>query len=48
MLPTVSDTSRTDSAGIKDYFDAFLQKEPQGKILEGDICIGDGWAQDAG
>jgi len=48
LLPTVSDTPRTDPAGIKDYFDAFLQKEPQGKILEGDIRIGDGWAQDAG
>merc|ERR1719384_1732634 len=48
LLPTVSDVPRTDFAGIKDYFDAFLQKEPQGKILEGGIRIGDGWAQDAG
>jgi len=48
LLPTVSDTPRTDYAGIKDYFDAFLLKKPQGKILEGDIRIGDGWAQDAG
>jgi len=48
LLPTVSDTPRTDFDSIKDYFDAFLQKEPQGKILEGDIRIGDGWAQDAG
>merc|ERR1712176_1135453 len=48
LLPTVSDTPRTDFAGIKDYFDAFLQKKPQGQILEGNIRIGDGWAQDAG
>lgn len=48
LLPTVSDVPRTDFASIKDYFDAFLQKEPQGKILEGDIRIGEGWAQDAG
>jgi len=48
LLPTVSDTPRTDFASIKDYFDAFLLKEPQGTILEGDIRIGDGWAQDAG
>uniref|UniRef100_A0A7S4J4T4 Calcium/calmodulin-dependent protein kinase II association-domain domain-containing protein n=1 Tax=Odontella aurita TaxID=265563 RepID=A0A7S4J4T4_9STRA len=48
LLPTVSDTPRTDYASIKDYFDAFLLKEPQGTILEGDIRIGDGWAQDAG
>eukprot|EP00567_Pseudictyota_dubia_P003307 CAMPEP_0197432198 /NCGR_PEP_ID=MMETSP1175-20131217/293_1 /TAXON_ID=1003142 /ORGANISM="Triceratium dubium, Strain CCMP147" /LENGTH=271 /DNA_ID=CAMNT_0042960209 /DNA_START=24 /DNA_END=836 /DNA_ORIENTATION=- len=48
LLPTVSDTPRTDYASIKDYFDSFLLKEPQGKILEGDIRIGNGWAQDAG
>ena len=48
LLPTVSDTPRTDFASIKDYFDSFLLKQPQGKILEGDIRIGDGWAQDAG
>lgn len=48
LLPTVSDVPRCDFASIKDYFDAFLQKEPQGEILEGDIRIGDGWCQDAG
>ena len=48
LLPTVSDTPRTDFASIKDYFDAFLLKKPQGEILEGDIRIGDGWCQDAG
>ena len=48
LLPTVSDVPRTDFDSIKDYFDAFLLKEPQGEILSGDIRIGDGWAQDAG
>jgi len=48
LLPTVSDTPRTDFESIKDYFDAFLLKKPQGEILEGDIRIGDGWCQDAG
>ena len=48
LLPTVSDVPRNDFASIKDYFDAFLLKEPQGEILEGDIRIGDGWAQDCG
>uniref|UniRef100_A0A7R9VN03 Calcium/calmodulin-dependent protein kinase II association-domain domain-containing protein n=1 Tax=Pseudictyota dubia TaxID=2749911 RepID=A0A7R9VN03_9STRA len=48
LLPTVSDTPRTDFASIKDYFDAFLQKKPQGQIVEGQITIGDGWAMDAG
>eukprot|EP00957_Ditylum_brightwellii_P034462 2613942-Ditylum_brightwellii.AAC.1 len=48
LLPTVSDKPRTDFASIKDYFDAFLLKKPKGEILEGDIRIGDGWAQDAG
>lgn len=48
LLPTVSDVPRTDYDGIKDYFDAFLQKQPQGEILSGNIKIGKGWAQDAG
>ncbi|KAL7531292.1 LOW QUALITY PROTEIN: hypothetical protein ACHAWF_003712 [Thalassiosira exigua] len=48
LLPTVSDAPRTDFGGIKDYFDAFLLKKPQGKIVEGDVRVGDGWAQDAG
>ncbi len=48
LLPTVSDTPRTDYTGIKDYFDGFLKKQPQGEILDGNIRIGDGWAQDAG
>jgi len=48
LLPTVSDTPRTDFGSIKDYFDAFLKKQPQGEILEGNIRIGNGWAQDAG
>jgi uncharacterized protein (TIGR02246 family) len=48
LLPTVSDQPRTDFASVQDYFDAFLLKEPQGKILDGTITIGDGFASDAG
>ncbi|KAL3811326.1 hypothetical protein ACHAXA_007391 [Cyclostephanos tholiformis] len=48
LLPTVSDEPRTNFNAVKDYFDAFLKKKPQGKILSGDIHIGDGWATDAG
>jgi uncharacterized protein (TIGR02246 family) len=50
LLPTVSDTPRTDFDSIKDYFDAFLLKKPQGEIIESYVTIGqDGtWAQDAG
>lgn len=48
LLPTVSDTPRTDAASIKDYFDAFLLKKPQGEIVDGFIKIGDNWAQDNG
>jgi hypothetical protein len=29
LLPTVSDEPRTDYAGIKSYFDNFLQLKPQ-------------------
>lgn len=48
LLPTVSDTPRTDYASIKNYFDAFLLKKPQGKIIEGKIMKGVNWAQDVG
>jgi hypothetical protein len=48
LLPTCSDIPRNDFDSIKDYFDAFLLNEPQGVVLDGDIRIGDGWAQDAG
>jgi len=48
LLPTLSDIPRFDEAGIIDYFDLFLQKDPQGEILEGEIIVGNGWAQDAG
>jgi len=48
LLPTLSDVPRTDVAGIKDYFVGFLSKRPTGKILEGEIYIGNNWAQDAG
>ena len=37
LLPTVSDTPRTDFDSIKDYFDAFLLKQPQGQV-RGHIC----------
>jgi uncharacterized protein (TIGR02246 family) len=48
LLPTVSDTPRTDYATIKNYFDNFLQLKPQGKILESFVTIGDGWCNDNG
>lgn len=46
LLPTVSDTPRTDYESIKDYFDNFLKRKPQGKILESYIRTGKGWAKD--
>jgi uncharacterized protein (TIGR02246 family) len=48
LLPTVSDTPRTDYASIKDYFDTFLKLKPSGKIIDGKIVTGINWAQDAG
>merc|ERR1712154_734870 len=48
LLPTVSDTPRDSAALIKDYFVGFLKKQPQGKILESNVQIGNNWCQDAG
>lgn len=48
LLPTVSDVPRNDFDSIKNYFDAFLLKKPQGVILESFVTIGTNWCQDAG
>ena len=48
LLPTLSDVPRNDFESIKDYFVGFLSKKPDGKILEGEIFVGNNWAQDAG
>lgn len=46
----LSDTPRTDFDTIKDYFDSFLLKNPQGKILDGNIKISENgeFASDTG
>jgi uncharacterized protein (TIGR02246 family) len=48
LLPTVSDIPRTDYAGIKDYFDHFLELKPKGKIIESYVSIGENWCKDVG
>lgn len=40
LLPTVSNTPRTDHAGIRDYFVSFLQGQPVGKIDSSNVRIG--------
>ena len=48
LLPTVSDTPRTDESSITDYFVNFLKLKPQGEILESYVTIGNNWCQDVG
>lgn len=48
LLPTVSDIPRTDFHTIKDYFVHFLEKKPQGTILESHVTVGEGWCMDNG
>mmetsp|Transcript_13451 Transcript_13451/g.32790 ORF Transcript_13451/g.32790 Transcript_13451/m.32790 type:complete len:162 (-) Transcript_13451:140-625(-) len=48
LLPTVSDTPRTDYDSIKSYFVDFTQKKPQGVIDESVVIKGDDWCMDAG
>jgi uncharacterized protein (TIGR02246 family) len=48
LLPTVSDTPRTDYASIKAYFTDFTKKQPQGVIDESVVIKGDDWCMDAG
>ena len=42
LLPTVSDTPRKDYDSIHAYFVDFLQKKPQGTILDSKVIKGDG------
>lgn len=48
LLPTVSNKPRTNHEEIKDYFNAFLKKEPSGVIDKRIIKIGCNVAQDVG
>ena len=48
LLPTVSDTPRTDYDSIKDYFETFLQRLPHGEILESYPLVGENWCKDVG
>jgi hypothetical protein len=48
LLPTVSNKPRVDYNMILDYFTAFLQKKPQGVILDSFVTVGDGWSMDNG
>jgi uncharacterized protein (TIGR02246 family) len=48
LLPTVSDTPRTNPAEIRDYFVKFLKSTPQGQIDRRIIKIGCNVAQDVG
>ena len=45
LLPTVSDTPRTNFNEIEDYFVNFLKLKPQGKILESYVTKGNNWCQ---
>lgn len=48
LLPTVSNTPRTDTGSITDYFDHFLMKFPRGKILTRTVYHGCGFSLDMG
>lgn len=48
LLPTVSNTPRTNPSQIRDYFVSFLKSAPQGKIDRRIIKIGCNVAQDVG
>ena len=48
LLPTLSNTPRTDHDSIRDYFVDFLKNKPHGQLLESKVIKGDNWALDAG
>jgi len=48
LLPTLSDQPRDSPAAIRDYFEGFLARDPQGRIDSRQIQIGCNEALDAG
>ena len=48
LLPTLSNTPRTDPASIRDYFVSFLKNSPAGTINTSTIKSGCNWALRAG
>ena len=40
LLPTLSNTPRTDAAGIRDYFVSFLKRSPVGAINTSNVRLG--------
>ncbi|KAL7476329.1 hypothetical protein ACHAW6_002200, partial [Cyclotella cf. meneghiniana] len=48
LLPTVSDQPHMAYHSAKDYFDTFLLKKPQNRIIDRKINIGNGWASNSG
>lgn len=39
LVPTLSNKVRTSTAGIKDYFKAFMSRHPKGRIVESHVSI---------
>ncbi len=48
LLPTLSPTNRSDPEAIADYFNAFLKRQPTGKVTSRQILLGCNQATDAG
>lgn len=48
LLPTLSNTPRTNHAEMHDYFVNFLKKNPQGHIDQRVVRFGCNWATDTG
>ena len=48
LLPTLSDQPRDTPAAIRDYFEGFLARQPQGRIDSRQIRLGCNTALDAG
>jgi uncharacterized protein (TIGR02246 family) len=48
LLPTLSNTPRTDTAGVEEYFEHFLSQRPRGRILTRTVQLHCNVAVDAG
>jgi len=48
LLPSANGEALMDPQAIEQFYEQYLQEQPQQRMLEGRVRVGNGWAEDAG
>ena len=48
LLPSANGEALMDAQAIENFYEQYLQEQPQQRMLEGRVRVGNGWAEDAG